>query len=48
MTDQRVAEAKKLGFKRCVLPKVSMDSLKDTSGIELIGISNVKEAQDLV
>ena len=48
MTDQRVAEAKKLGFKRCVLPKVSIDSLKDTSGIELIGISNVKEAQDLV
>ena len=48
MPEQRVAEAKKLGFKRCVLPKVSMDSLKDTSGIELIGISNVKEAQDLV
>lgn len=48
MTDQRVAEAKKLGFKRCVLPKVSIDSLKDISGIELIGISNVKEAQDLV
>lgn len=45
MADQRVAEAKKLGFKRCILPKVSIAGLKDVEGIELIGVSNVKEAE---
>lgn len=44
MAEQRVNEAKKLGFKRCILPKVSKDSLGSIHGIELIGISNVSEA----
>ena len=48
LTDQRVAEAKKLGFKRCILPKVSVAGLKDVKGIELIGVNNVKEAEDLI
>lgn len=48
LTDQRVAEAKKLGFKRCILPKVSVTGLKDVDGIELIGVNNVKEAEDLI
>ncbi len=42
--EQRVAEAKKLGFKRCILPEVSRTSMKKISGIELIGVSNVREA----
>lgn len=48
MTEQRVQEARKLGFKRCILPKVSVDSLKNVEGIELIGVENVKEATNLV
>ena len=48
MTEQRVQEARKLGFKRCILPKVSVDSLKNVEGIELIGVENVKEATKLV
>lgn len=48
MTEQRVQEARKLGFKRCILPKVSISSLKNIDGIELIGVENVKEATALV
>lgn len=48
MTDQRVAEAKKLGFKRCVLPKVSISGLKNVTGIELVGVSNVSEAEKYI
>ena len=42
--EHRVQEAKKLGFKRCILPEVSLSSMKKTTGIELIGVSNVREA----
>ncbi|RGF52993.1 DNA repair protein RadA [Eubacterium sp. AF36-5BH] len=41
---QRVMEAKKLGFKHCILPAVSVKSLKDVEGIELVGVKNIKEA----
>lgn len=44
MAEQRVAEAKKLGFEVCILPRVSLDSIGKTDGIRLIGVSNVKEA----
>ncbi len=46
--EQRVLEAKKLGFETVILPKVSLDALKDIKGINLIGVSTVKEAQDLL
>ncbi len=39
----RVAEAKKLGFKRVVLPEVSLESV-DVKGIELIGVKSIEEA----
>lgn len=48
MTEQRVLEAKKLGFKRCILPKVSADSLKNIKGIELVGVENIREATNLI
>jgi DNA repair protein RadA/Sms len=44
MAEQRVNEARKLGFKTCILPKSAMKGLKDTEGIRLIGVSNVREA----
>lgn len=44
--EQRVLEAKKLGFKRCILPAVSVKALKDVEGIELVGVNNIKEACD--
>lgn len=44
MAEQRVQEAKKLGFEICILPKVSLESIGNIEGIKLIGVSNVKEA----
>ena len=49
MAEQRVLEAKKLGFKRCILPKVCKDGfLNSIEGIELVGVTNVKEALDAI
>ena len=49
MAEQRVLEAKKLGFEKCILPQVSKAGfLHPISGIELLGVSNVKEALDAI
>lgn len=49
MAEQRVLEAKKLGFERCILPQVCKSNmLQNIEGIELVGVSNVKEALDAV
>ena len=45
---QRVAEAAKLGFRRCILPSVCMDAAKGIKGIELVGVSNVREALEAI
>lgn len=47
-TEQRVLEAKKLGYETVVLPKVSMEGLENISGIRMIGISGIGEAIDLI
>jgi len=44
MAQARVLEAKKLGFTRCIVPKVCMDQLKDVKGIELEGVRTIQEA----
>lgn len=42
----RVNEAKKLGFKECVVPAASLSSLRGCGGIQITGVKNVKEAID--
>ncbi len=44
MAQQRIQEAKKLGFTTCILPKVCLDTVREIEGIRLVGVSNVKEA----
>ena len=44
----RVQEAKKLGFTTCVIPAVCMDSVKELTGIKIIGVNNVREAVELI
>ncbi len=44
MAQQRVQEAKKLGFETCILPKVCLDAMENVAGIRLIGVSDVREA----
>ena len=48
MTEQRILEAKKLGFSTCILPKVCLRGLPEIKGIRLIGVENVQEAVDLI
>ena len=44
MPEQRVAEAKKLGFETCILPEVSLKMVKEIEGIRLVGVKTVNEA----
>ena len=44
MAQQRVNEAKKLGFHTCILPRISLDKMGAVDGIKLIGVDNVREA----
>lgn len=48
MAEQRVQEAKKLGFEICILPEVCRESLKDVKGIGLVGVRTVKDAMNYV
>ena len=48
MPAQRVAEAEKLGFTTCILPRVCLDGLQQKGNIRLVGVSNVREAIDLM
>lgn len=44
MAEQRVLEAKKLGFAACVLPESAREALPVIEGICLIGVKNVEDA----
>lgn len=44
MPEQRVAEAKKLGFRTCIMPAVSAESVKNIQGIRIVGVKNINEA----
>lgn len=45
---QRVQEAKKLGYNTVVLPKVSTEGLENIKGIKLIGVAGIGEAIDII
>lgn len=48
MADQRVAEAAKMGFKTCILPKANEGNIKATTDIKLIGVKNLQEVLDYI
>ena len=48
MPEQRVAEAKKLGFETCVVPEVSLDMVKGIKGIKIIGVKTINDAMNLI
>jgi DNA repair protein RadA/Sms len=47
-TELRLKEAMKLGFSRCVLAQKNLKSLKTKSDMELIGVSTVQEALEVL
>ena len=48
MPEQRVAEAKKLGFKTCIIPQVSLKSVGNIDGMEIVGVKSVREVMDYI
>ena len=44
MAEQRVQEARKLGFTTVILPEVCRNSIKNKEGLKLVFVSKVKEA----
>lgn len=47
MAEQRVMDAKKMGYEICVLPQVNKEHIK-MNGIQLIGIRNIKELNQIL
>jgi DNA repair protein RadA/Sms len=43
MADQRIREAKKLGFTNIILPESNLKGIKHEEGVNLIGVKNVKD-----
>ena len=48
MPEQRVAEAKKLGFETCVVPAVSLEMVKGIKGIKIVGVKTLNDAMNLI
>jgi DNA repair protein RadA/Sms len=46
--DQRVREAEKMGFQKCLLPKENLDHVTTSNTIRLVGINSVAELCDLL
>jgi predicted ATP-dependent serine protease len=44
MAEQRLAEAKKLGFTRCILPAQNRARLEHDLGLELVGVDRLVTA----
>ena len=47
-SDITLAEAKKLGFQRVILPQSCLSQVKNVSGIELTGVAAVKDAMKVI
>ena len=41
---QRLSEVKRLGFTKCIIPKRTQGKLSAPEGLELIRVSNIREA----
>lgn len=46
--EQRINEAKKMGFTTCIVPKSNLDNIKKIEGIKVIGVSNLAQALEYI
>ncbi len=46
MAEQRVLEARKLGFQTCILPEVSKEAMNKIEGIRLIGVKTLRDVMN--
>jgi len=44
--ETRIAEVRKMGFTKCIVPKSSLKQLNKKSDIELVGISKLADVMD--
>jgi DNA repair protein RadA/Sms len=42
--EQRILEARKMGFNRCILPQGNLKRLPEVESIQLVGVRSVPEA----
>ena len=45
---QRLKEASKLGFKKAIIPKSATDVMEDDCGLEIVAVSNIRQAYDAI
>lgn len=48
MPEQRVMEAKKLGFRTCIVPDSSVNTIGKVEGVDIIGVKSVSEVLRIV
>lgn len=48
MAQQRVQEARKLGYETVVLPRVNLEGMDSVDGIKVIGVGGIGEAIDVI
>ena len=48
MIENRVAEASKLGFTTCIIPKAYENRLKSITGMQIIGVRSVQDAMQIM
>lgn len=48
MAQQRVQEAKKLGYETVIMPRVNLEGMEKISGIRVVGVGGIGEAVDLI
>lgn len=48
MPEQRVAEARKLGFETVIMPKVSVSAVSNMKGIHIVGVTSINDAIQLI
>ncbi|MBQ6815668.1 MAG: DNA repair protein RadA, partial [Clostridia bacterium] len=44
----RIKEAQRLGFKKCIIPKLCLKNLPNDLSIEVIGVRTLKDAISLI
>lgn len=48
MAQQRVQEARKLGYETVIMPRVNFEGMDKTDGIRIIGVGGISEAIDVI
>ncbi len=48
MAQQRVQEAKKLGYQTVIMPRVNLEGMDKVEGIHVLGVGGIGEAIDMI